>query len=269
MRRQWFSLTLMLLGVLALAMGFAGLPLAQPVAAAPLLQPSPRPTLQPSAVPPTPESPTSEPEPTTDPGGGGGGGGGGDEDDDDRQPTALPGRITGTVIDRRTGAPASGIRVSVGEELVASDGNGNYDIYLPAGNYVVSLALSAGQGTPAQGPQEVDLDSEEVEVVHLFFTSPQAVAPTAPPTVAPAPTATSPAATAVAVPPIAELPDLPNTSVDEAPASLPTTAAPFSLGAPWMWLLLGSCLLGAGTLYQMVKMQRKPRRRARRRENKE
>jgi hypothetical protein len=270
MRRQWFSITLMTLGLVALAIGMAGAPLAQPVAAAPLLQPSPRPTLLPTSAPPTPEQPTPEnptTEPTTDPGGGGGGDdGGGGGGGGDREPASLPGRITGTVIDRRTGAPASGIRVSVGEELLATDGNGNYDVYLPAGNYVVSLVLSAGQGTPAQGPQEVGLAAEEVEVVHLFFNSPVAAVPTTPPTVAPVAT-TAPSPVATAAPPVAVvLPELPNTSTENAPATLPTTAAPFSLGSPWVWMLLGSCLLAAGTLYQLVSSQRKPRRRARRRD---
>ena len=40
--------------------------------------------------------------------------------------TPIPtGRITGTVIDLTTGAPAPGIKVTVGEVIVISDANGN------------------------------------------------------------------------------------------------------------------------------------------------
>jgi hypothetical protein len=265
MRRQMFSMMLMALGVAALALGFSATPLASPAAAAPLLQPSPRPPLPPPTDVPPPTEPTAGPVPTDSPDDGGGDDDGGSDDDgDDAAP--LPGRITGTVIDRRTGAPAGNIRVAVGDQVLFTDSSGNYDTYLPPGGYVVSLMLSAGQGTPAQGPQEVILASSEVLVVHLFFTSPLPLEPTAQPTAVPSAT---PAPTVA--PPVAVLPDLPlpNTSVDALPTSLPVTAVSFSLGEPWAWMLMGSCLLGLGALVQMGAFKPKSRRRARPRRERE
>src|SRR5215213_6254640 len=86
-------------------------------------QPPPRPTLTP--VPPTPV-----------------------RSSDHSSPTAVPaGRITGTVIDQTTGAPAPNIAVAVGDQTVVTDANGNYDRSgLPAGSYTVALALTAEQG---------------------------------------------------------------------------------------------------------------------------
>src|SRR5215210_7853214 len=79
-------------------------------------QPPPRPTLTP--MPPTPARHT-----------------------DHASPTAVPaGRITGTVIDQTTGAPAPKIAVAVGDQTVVTDANGNYDRSgLPAGAYNVAL----------------------------------------------------------------------------------------------------------------------------------
>ena len=273
MRRRMFSIMLMALGLAALVLGFSAAPLASPATAAPLLQPSPRPPLPPPTEPPPPTTeptvgpaptnspvPTNGPAPTDDPAEGGGG------DSDDAAP--LPGRITGTVIDRRTGAPASGIRVAIGEQVLATNSSGNYDIYLSPGGYVVSLVLSAGQGTPAQGPQEVSLDASAVVVVHLFFNSPLPLVPTVPPTAVPPSTATP--VTTVA-PPVAVLPDLPlpDTSVDALPTSLPVTAVSFNLGQAWIWMLMGSCLLGLGALVQLGGLKRKPRRRTRPRTGRE
>src|SRR5215213_5217680 len=65
-------------------------------------QPPPRPTLTP--VPPTPAPSTPA------------------EHSDGSSPTAVPaGRITGTVIDQTTGAPAPNIVVAVGDQTVLTD----------------------------------------------------------------------------------------------------------------------------------------------------
>lgn len=114
-------------------------------------------------------------------------------------PTA-PGRITGTVIDTRTGAPTPGVPVRVGETLVQSDANGNYDLNgLAPGSYTVALALAPGQGAPAQGAVTVVLAAGQTVVQHLFFSTTPPVAPPA----APAPPAEAPVAPA----PPASLPD--------------------------------------------------------------
>jgi hypothetical protein len=152
-------------------------------------QPPPRPTLTP--VPPTPV-----------------------RHSDHSSPTAVPaGRITGTVIDQTTGAPAPNIAVAVGDQTVVTDANGNYDRSgLPAGNYMVALALAAEQGVPGQAPIVVTLASDATIVQHLVFRSPAPVAPT--PTLAAAPTA------------------------------LPTTGG--ADGGAWGALALGIALLGLG-----------------------
>jgi Carboxypeptidase regulatory-like domain len=98
----------------------------------------------------------------------------GDDGDNARVPTA-PGRITGTVIDQRTGAPAPGVSVAVGEAVVTSDANGNYDLSgLRPGSYGVALRLGEGQGQSAQS-----LAAGQAVVQHLFFRSPEPATPQA------------------------------------------------------------------------------------------
>jgi LPXTG-motif cell wall-anchored protein len=98
-------------------------------------------------------------------------------------PTAVPqeegetksislGRITGTVIDTRTGAPAPGMSVQVGDATVVTDANGNYDRNgLLAGNYVVSLLITADRGVAEQGTVGVSLAEGATVVQHLMFRS--------------------------------------------------------------------------------------------------
>ncbi|GAB4191446.1 MAG: hypothetical protein OHK0022_05170 [Roseiflexaceae bacterium] len=125
-----------------------------------------------------------------------------------------PGRITGTVIDQTSGAPAVGIAVRVGDVTVRSDTNGNYDRSdLASGAYTVTLVLSTEQGTASQPAQRVTVAAGATVVQHLFFRSPVRVQPTAVAT--PAPT----------------------------PASLPNTGAAEPSGA---LALLGALLIGLG-----------------------
>jgi hypothetical protein len=165
-------------------------------------QPPPRPTITPSPTTiPTP-APTSPP-------------------DDPEEPTE-PGRITGTVIDLTTGAPAPGIAVTVGDATVTSDANGNYDRSgLPAGVYRVALALAQGQGTPAQGPIDIELAAGATVIQHLSFRSQPPAATPAHVTPVPAPTPRPPPA-----------PELPVTSG--------------SADDTWLGLSLGLALLAAG-----------------------
>lgn len=126
-----------------------------PVASAQPL-PQQRPTLTP--VPPTPtRRPAGDSDPTP----------------------AATGRITGTVIDLTSSAPAPGIAVQVGDALVTTDANGNYDRSgLPAGSYRVALVLASGQGAPEQAAATVALAAGATVVQHLAFRSPQPAAPT-------------------------------------------------------------------------------------------
>lgn len=184
----------MLLGLITLSLGAAVGPAPEPAAAMPALQPSPRPTLI-----PTPDFRG--------------------DDYDYPDPPAM-GRITGTVIDLRTGAPAPGLKVRVGEAEVVSDENGNYDIWVEAGQYPVVLALAETEGIAAQDITMATVWGDDVVVVHLYYLSPV-------PAQEPTPTALPPTATPVpAEPPLAMPGDLPDTSVERAaPASRPATSA--------------------------------------------
>ena len=155
-------------------------------------EPPPRPTLEPTTtpIPPTPIPPTSVPPtsvpptsipPTSAP-----------PADNADQPTQPPtGRIIGTVIDLTTGAPAPGIAVAVGDAVITTDANGNYERgSLPAGSYPLALKLTPSQGTPAQDPLVVVLGANMTVVQHLSFNQP--VPPTPQPTIAPPPPTAAP-----------------------------------------------------------------------------
>jgi LPXTG-motif cell wall-anchored protein len=130
-------------------------------------QPPPRPTLTPAAPTPAHTAPVRH--------------------SDGSSPTAVPaGRITGTVIDQTTGAPAPNIVVAVGDQTVVTDANGNYDRSgLPAGEYVVALALAPEQGVAGQQPIAITLASGATTVQHLVFRSAVRAAPTPVAAVAP------------------------------------------------------------------------------------
>lgn len=244
MRRQILSLVLMLGGAFLLVIGFVITPAPTHVAAGPVLQPSPRPPIP----------------PTDEPGGGW-----------PPTPTPIPyGRITGTVIDLRTGAPAPNRLVVVGDSTVITDANGNYDRWVVSGDHRVYLQLRPGEGEAEQPPQIVTVGKWDTVVVHLFFTSP---APTAAPvpTVTPIPTATpeptvppQPTATVAPPPPlptepVAQAPAptvAPRPVVVAAPATLPVTATGRH-SLPVFLVLAGVVLLGVGVLLQI-----RPRRRA-------
>lgn len=225
MRRQIASFSMMVLGVLALMVGFTMVPAPTPAAAGPMLQPSPRPTLQPTA----------------------------DSIPSDKPKQVQYGRVTGTVIDQRTGAPTSGVPVVIGTDLVFTDGNGNYDLWVISGYYWIGLQLRADQGVALQPRQEIAVGVNDTVVVHLFFTSP---APTAVPTPEPtgAASAELPAApiapTPVAAP--AVVASAPLRNVGAAPAILPVTAGATQGGSPAIWVLVGVVLLAGGGLLQLT-----------------
>ena len=180
----------------------------------PLLAPSPRPTL----------APTARARGGSDPGEG-------------------KGRITGTIIDLTTGAPTAGIKVNIGGTVVSSDANGNYDLWVAAGPYSVALVLDAGQGEAAQGQQMVDVVVDATVIVHLSFRSPLPATPVAAnsvpvvavePTAAPAPVAAR--ARSNAPRPHAS-PRLPRTADDSADS--------------WRWVGLGALLLIGGVALEL------------------
>jgi hypothetical protein len=150
----------------------------------------------------------------------------------------LMGHITGTVIDLNSGAPAAGVAVNVGGVTVWSDANGNYDRWLPVGTYTVTLALSDGQGAPAQDTQTVPVLADVATIQHLNFRGqqPALVAPTA--GAAAAQPAAAPTAVAGAAPAGAD--------AAMTPKRLPVTSE--SGTAAWLWLGFGMALLLAGGL---------------------
>jgi LPXTG-motif cell wall-anchored protein len=98
----------------------------------------------------------------------------------------IPARITGTLIDLRTNAPAAGIAVVVGDQTILTDANGNYNRSdLMPGTYQVVLSLSAEQGEAAQGSITIEVTSGETVIQHLGFRSLAPVAAQAPEVVVP------------------------------------------------------------------------------------
>ncbi|MEI7768728.1 MAG: hypothetical protein WCI67_02010 [Chloroflexales bacterium] len=238
MRRQIASFALMVCGIIALVGGLTMLPSAT-TASAQAPEPSPRPALQ----------------PTLQTGG--------------NKPTAvIPGRLTGTIIDMRTGAPMPGVAVAIGDQIIYSDSNGNYDIWLTSGYYQLELKPTDAQGKPIQPVQQVAVGPGDTVVVHLFFTSPAPTAIVDATSAAPqAATPTPTVAPAVALP--RHMPDTsvahtsvthPMAEITSAPKGLPVTAAPAGLSSPGTWLICGALMLGLGALIQIA-----PRRRRRQR----
>lgn len=165
-------------------------------------------------------SPTITPRPTSKPAQG-----------NATQATPTPGgRITGTVIDESTGAPAPNIRVEVGDTTVHSDASGNYDRQgLAAGRYRVALA--SGQGAGAQDPVEIDLTAGATVVQHLFFRS----QPLAPPQNA-------------------------VVQSQQLPAQMPQTGGAPDWSASLLIAAIGACLLGLWLLYAARRSARPCRR---------
>ncbi len=263
MRRHIASVMLIVCGTLLIAWGVGMWLLPTSASAMPTQQdPPPRPPVEPL------------------PGGGGGGGG-----SSDPTPTPIPsGRITGTVIDQSTGAPAPDVEVSVGGVIVRTDANGNYErTRLRPGTYKVKLWLSPDEGTPLQEPQMVVLIGQTANVVvHLFFTPVGAPVPT--PTAVPAGASQLPApdqsveagsarytaAEAVPEAPVAQAAQAASDApaarssrtaseaaavqaneVARVPSRLPNTGTGNQGELIWLWLMLGTGMLIAGALLQM------------------
>lgn len=216
MLRRNIGRTFVICGTLMLVLGMSTLPASGAEPGLPLAQPSPRPTLVPTATIP---APTATPAPSND------------RNLPPADPGVGPGHITGTIIDLSSGAPAPGIPVNVGSVTVFSDANGNYDHWLPAGAYSVALALAPDRGTPAQTAQTVTLAQGTTVVLHLNFRGwPAASAPPTPtPSTRTRPTVVHAAGAALRTAP---------------PTRLPVTGA--QPASAWLWLTLGALLLAAG-----------------------
>jgi hypothetical protein len=125
-----------------------------------LLMSSPVP-VQAQSLPPRPPLPTVTPTPPPPPAA---------EEAAPRRRIVALGRITGTIIDLTTNAPMPGVAVRVGDRIMVSDANGNYDRsgVLP-GSYDVVLALPADWGVPAQEVIRIDVAEGATIVQHLFY----------------------------------------------------------------------------------------------------
>lgn len=155
--------------------------------------------------------------------------------DTSRAPT---GRITGTVIDLTTSAPAPGITVAVGDVVVTTDADGNYNrTDVPSGSYVVALLLNEKQGVSSQEPITVDVAPGATVFQHLNFRSQlfTSASPTA--AIMPLPSTQTPEAVAEAK-----------------PKELPRTGDTTSNG--WLYMLM---LLGISTLLLGATLQHKAR----------
>jgi hypothetical protein len=206
---------------------------------------TPGPTSTPTATGTPGPSPTPSNTAVPPPRGGGGGGDDDDDDDDDEVVPAAQGRITGTVIDQTTGAPAPGVTVRVGSIYVVSDANGNYDVTgLPPGTYEVELILTPEQGIPAQPILSITVPENGTVVQNLFF-----VREGLPRT----PVTAGLAATIAAAGPPRNAPDtnaVPFALPDELPA---TSGPPAEEDVPVVWVLLAALLAGsAAGLWHLV-----------------
>lgn len=206
--RRKIGSTLAACGIVMLLFGMSALPAQGAAPERPQLQPSPRPAI----------------DPIKSKGGG----------------SVEMGHVTGTVIDLRTGFPAAGIIVFVGEAQVTTDANGNYDHWIEVGSYPVALGLTSEQGQASQGPVMVEVLSQFATVQHLTFTSP------APATavIAPAPAARAPAAPA---------PVVKDTQASQAPAGITTLSQPKRLprtaseqSPALLWMAFGMLMLVMG-----------------------
>lgn len=222
---RWYKIgrILAVCGVLMVTFGLSVLPAqgAEPTSAAqPLLAPSPRPTLGP-----------------TRPRGG-------------SQSAPATGRITGTIIDLTTGAPAPGVQVNVGGTIVTSDANGNYDLWVPVGSYNVALALSPESGIADQGQQVVDIAANQTTVLHLNFHTPLAPSATPPP---------APAATAV---PVKHATPVEGRARDRTKPRSPVTPRLPHTGEQesnaWLWMTFGALLLIGGVALEYARARRVP-----------
>lgn len=118
--------------------------------------------VQAQSLPPRPPLPTVTPTPTPPPAAA--------EEEAPRRRIVALGRITGTVIDLTTNAPMPGVAVRIGDQILVSDANGNYDRSgLLPGAYDVVLVMPADWGTPAQGLITIELVEGATVVQHLFY----------------------------------------------------------------------------------------------------
>lgn len=138
--------------------------------------------------------------------------------------SAIPGHIGGTVIDVVSSAPVPGMPVRVGDNVVITDRDGNYGIWVSPGTYLVNVAPAPGQGTIVDGPATVIVQPETPVIQHLRVALPIPEVKASEPVVEEAPI--------------------------EAPRRLPRTND--AAEVTWVWVSFGILLIGAGVVLGML-----------------
>jgi hypothetical protein len=134
--------------------------------------------------------------------------------------SAIPGHIGGTVIDVVSSAPVPGMPVRIGDNIVTTDQDGNYGIWVSPGTYLVNVAPAPGQGDVVDGPMTVVVEPETPVIQHLRVALPARQAPAAEPA------------------PVVEAAPV------EAPRRLPRTND--AADSAWLWVLSGIMLMSSG-----------------------
>ncbi|MGQ9894702.1 MAG: carboxypeptidase-like regulatory domain-containing protein [Roseiflexus sp.] len=140
--------------------------------------------------------------------------------------SAIPGHIGGTVIDIVSSAPVPGMPVRVGDNIVTTDQDGNYGIWVLPGTYLVNVAPAPGQGDVVDGPMTVVVEPETPVIQHLRVALPAPKAPAAEPA------------------PVVEAAPV------EAPRRLPRTND--TAHGVWLWIVSGIMLIGGGIALSML-----------------
>lgn len=143
--------------------------------------------------------------------------------------SAIPGHIGGTVIDVISSAPVPGMPVRIGDNVVITDQNGNYGIWVSPGTYLVNVAPAPGQGTIVDGPATVVVQPETPVIQHLRVALPIPEVKAAEPAVVEAAPVEAPV---------------------EAPRRLPRTND--AADVTWVWVSFGILLIGAGVVLGML-----------------
>ncbi len=134
--------------------------------------------------------------------------------------SAIPGHIGGTVIDVVSSAPVPGMPVRVGDNVVITDQDGNYGIWVSPGTYLVNVAPAPGGGTIVDRPATVVVEPETPVIQHLRVALPVPEVKAAEPV------------------------------VEEAPRRLPRTND--AADVTWVWVSFGILLIGAGVVLGML-----------------
>lgn len=145
--------------------------------------------------------------------------------------SAIPGHIGGTVIDIVSSAPVPGMPVRVGDNIVTTDQDGNYGIWVLPGTYLVNVAPTPGQGDVVDGPMTVVVEPETPVIQHLRVALPAPQAPAAEPA------------------PVVEAAPV------EAPRRLPRTND--AADSAWLWVSFGIMLIGGGIALSMLPSSRR------------